>query len=277
MIERAVELGLDVTQVASVRDQEFLGQLDALEPDVAVVVAFGQIFRRRLLELPRLGCINLHGSLLPSFRGAAPIQAAVAAGDRVTGVTSMVMARGLDSGPMLLRSRLEIGARETAVELSPRLADLGSKLMIETLDGLAAGELEAEPQDHAQATYAPRLERQDSWIDWRLSAEQIFDRWRAHVPWPGTQAMLDGQPVKLLTIRALEADALDAGASADLVPGTLLGPRDGAMVVVCGGGTIAAIDSLQRPGKKAVGAMDFWNGERLKAGIRFSAHLPSSV
>lgn len=266
VIAKARELGLPVAQPETVRQREFLDQLRQLEPDVAVVVAYGQIFRRTLLRLPRHGCLNLHGSLLPKYRGAAPIQAAIAAGDEITGVTAMRMARGLDSGPMLLRRELRIGPDETTAQLAPRLAQLGAETMVDTLQGLAAGELRDEPQDDAAATYAPQLTRADGEVDWQLTARQIYDRWRAYTPWPGMSAELEEQPLKLVELAP--RDELDD----NLEPGTIRGLQAGAIEVVCGGGTILAALQVQRPGKKAVRAADFFNGERLQAGDRF--HRP---
>lgn len=263
VITKARELGLPVAQPETVRQREFLDRLRQLDPDVAVVVAYGQIFRRRLLRLPRHGCLNLHGSLLPKYRGAAPIQAAIAAGDAVTGVTVMRMARGLDSGPMLLRRELEIGSDETTAQLAPRLAQLGARAMVDTLRGLAAGELRDEPQDDAAATYAPQLTRADGEVDWQHTARQIYDRWRAYTPWPGISAQLGEQPLKLveLATRDERDDSLE--------PGTIRGLQADAIEVVCGDGTILAALQVQRPGKKAVRAVDFFNGERLQAGDRF--------
>jgi methionyl-tRNA formyltransferase len=254
---------LPLAQPESVRDKGFLARLDALSPDVAVVVAFGQIFRRRLLELPRLGCVNVHASILPRYRGAAPIQAAIAAGDEVTGVTTMRMDRGLDSGDMLLVDQLTIGPHETTPELAPRLARLGADLLVRTLRRLEAGELEGEPQDHGAATYAPRLEKEDGRIDWRRSAREIYNRWRAHLPWPGSTAELRGKALKILRCSP-------GGVPAEAAPGMVLGLVDGALHVACGGGTRLALEEVQAAGKKPVSARDFVNGERLEETERFA-------
>lgn len=258
----AREHGLEVTQPERVRSPAFLEEAAALAPDVAVVVAFGQIFPRALLELPANGCINLHASLLPRWRGAAPIQAAIAAGDARTGVTAMRMEEGLDSGPILLQEETEIGADETAGELSRRLAELGGDLMVRTLERLEIGDLAARPQPAEGVTYAPRLTRDSGRVDWRLTARQIRDRWRAFTPWPGLTAELRGEPVKVI---AAEVGDGDGGAA----PGTILGLRDGRLAVACGGGTVLELTALQRPGKRALAAADFVNGERLRAGEIF--------
>jgi methionyl-tRNA formyltransferase len=250
-----------------VRDPGFLAELRALSScDVAIVVAFGQIFPQALLDLPRQGCINLHASLLPRYRGAAPIQAAIAAGETRTGVSTMRMEAGLDSGPILLQREVEIGPAETAGELAPRLAALGGDLVVETLERLAAGDLAARPQAVELATYAPRLSRESGAVDWSLSATELYNRLRAYTPWPGLTAELRGRPVKLVVGRPqAQTDSLSS-----LAPGTYLGLVDGRAVISCGAGTALAVLSLQRPGKRAQSAADFVNGERLAAGESFA-------
>jgi methionyl-tRNA formyltransferase len=259
----ARERGLEVTQPERVRSPAFLEAAAALAPDLAVVVAFGQIFPRALLDLPRHGCVNLHASLLPRWRGASPIQAAIAAGDARTGVTTMIMEEGLDSGPILLQEETEIGAAETAGELSRRLAEMGGGLMVRTLERLERGDLEPRPQPAAGVIYAPRLSRDSGRIDWRLEARQIADRLRAYTPWPGLTAELRGEPVKVVA-----AEIADGNGAAE--PGTVLGLRGGRLAVACGGGTALGLSELQRPGKRALRAADFVNGERLRAGEVFS-------
>jgi methionyl-tRNA formyltransferase len=260
----ARERGLEVAQPERVRDPQFLSEVAALAPDVAVVVAFGQIFPRALLDLPRHGCVNLHASLLPRWRGASPIQAAVAAGDAKTGVTTMLMEEGLDTGPILLQEETEIGPGETAEELARRLAGIGGRLMVRTLERLEQGDLEPRPQPAAGVTYAPRLTRDSGRVDWGLAAREIQDRLRAYTPWPGLTAELRGEPVKIVSAEPL--DAAGNGAA----PGTVLGLRDGRLAVVCGGGGVLGVGELQRPGKRALPAADFVNGERLRAGESFS-------
>ena len=273
VVQAAEALGLPVMQPESVRDSAFLDHLRSLEPDVAAVVAYGQIFRRSLLELPRLGCVNLHGSLLPKYRGAAPIQAAIAEGEEETGVTTMLMERGLDSGPMLLEARLAIGEHEKTPELAPRLAALGAPLMVETLRRLDAGTVEPQAQDHEAATFSPRLERTDAVVDWRWPAKKIYDRWRGFYPWPGLSSTLTGEGVKLVDVAVGDSDMTSdllgsAGIAAE--PGVFLGLRDDAMCVACGNATMLLVERLQRPGKKPLAASDFTNGERLSVGERFS-------
>ena len=256
--------GLEVMQPERVRHPEFLAEAAALAPDVGVVVAFGQIFPRTLLDLPARGCINLHASLLPRWRGAAPIQAAIAAGDARTGVTTMLMEEGLDAGPILLQEATEIGAEETAGELSRRLAEMGGGLMVRTLERLERGGLEPRPQPAEGVTYAPRLTRESGRIDWHLAARELRNRLRAFTPWPGLTAELRGEPVKITAAAEL------AEGSGGEAPGTFLGLRDGRLAVACGNGTVLGISELQRPGKRALRAADFVNGERLRTGEVFA-------
>lgn len=259
--------GLPVSQPERVRSPDFLDEVAALAPDVAVVVAFGQIFPRTLLDLPRHGCVNLHASLLPRWRGAAPIQAAIAAGDARTGVTTMLMEEGLDAGPILLQEATEIGPEETAGGLSRRLAEMGGSLMVRTLEGLERRDLEPRPQPSAGVTYAPRLTRDSGRVDWSLSAREIAARLRAYTPWPGLQAELRGEPVKIVAAEPLSGEDRGNGEAA---PGLILGLRAGRLAVACGGGTLLGLAELQRPGKRALPAADFVNGERLRAGEVFS-------
>jgi methionyl-tRNA formyltransferase len=261
----AREHGLEVMQPERVRNPAFLESAAALSPDLAVVVAFGQIFPRALLDLPRHGCVNLHASLLPRWRGASPIQAAVAAGDARTGVTTMLMEEGLDSGPILLQEELEIGPDETADALSRRLAEMGGRLMVETIERLERGGLEPRPQPAEGVTFAPKLARDSGRADWRLAAREIHDRLRAYTPWPALTSELRGEPVKILAAEPLPEEHPEAAA-----PGTILGLRGGRLAVACGGGTVLGLAELQRPGKRALRAADFVNGERLRAGESFS-------
>jgi methionyl-tRNA formyltransferase len=273
----AREHGLEVMQPERVRRAEFLDAVRPLAPDIAVVVAFGQIFPKELLEIPRYGCVNLHTSLLPRWRGASPIQAAVAAGDPVTGATTMLMEEGLDTGPILLQEEMAIGPRETAGELAVRLGEAGGRLMVRTLELLEAGALAPRPQpdagDGGGVTYAARLSRDSGRIDWRLPAEAIFWRLRAYTPWPGSTAELRGEPVKVIWAEPLPAQSAQSADTAGVEPGTVLGLRDGLLAVACGGDTVLGIRELQRPGRKPLKAADFMNGERLRAGEQFAVSL----
>ena len=188
-------VGLPVTQPEKIRNNaEFRERLEAIAPDVIVVVAYGRIIPPWMLALPRLGCINLHGSLLPKYRGAAPIQWAVAMGEAVTGNTTMLLEEGLDTGPILLQQEVEIGPEQTAVDLFEILATRGAPLMVETLEGLARGNIQAKPQNHTQATLAPLLTRDDGRMDFAAyTATELKNRWRGFQPWPGAFTALDGK------------------------------------------------------------------------------------
>jgi methionyl-tRNA formyltransferase len=260
----ALERGIEVAQPRRVRAPSFLELAAGDEPDVAVVVAFGQIFPRKLLELPRLGCINLHASLLPSYRGAAPIHAALANGDPRTGVTTMQMEQGLDSGPILLQRETDIGPAETTPELSQRLAEIGAELMVETLDRLEAGDIEPRVQNHELATLAPKLSKEDGRVDWSRAASMIYNRLRAFTPWPGLSSTLRQEPVKVV-----QGAPLVDGAPAGGNPGEIVDIRDERVVVACGGGSLFGIEVLQRPGRRALPAIGFANGEHLTTGERF--------
>jgi len=251
-------------QPESVRDPEFLGRVRDLVPDVAVVVAFGQIFPPALLEIPAAGCINLHASLLPRHRGAAPIQAAIVAGDEVTGVTTMLMDEGLDTGPRLLTEEVRVGAKETAGELATRLAAVGGALVLRTLAALEQGTLQARPQDDTKATLAPMLDRKDGRVDWVLSAVAIVRRLRAFTPWPGCFARLRDERVKILEAHVGETPTPIVGN-----PGSYLGLGGDGLVVQCGSESIVVLDRVQRPGRRAVSGRDFANGLRLEPGEQF--------
>lgn len=262
--ERAGELDLYCEQVSKVRADAFLERLEALEPWIAVVVAFGQIFPKRLLEIPVEGCVNVHASLLPRYRGAAPIQAAIAAGDTVTGVTTMRMEKGLDSGPILLEREVEIGRHELSADVAAALSTAGAELLLETLRGLASEALTAHPQDEREVTWAPRLEKSDGYVDWTLPAQVLYNRYRAFTPWPGATALFRGEPIKIVGCTLGES----AVSGAD--PGTVL-DRGSRLRVVCGDGGTLELVSLQRPGRKALSGPEFANGERVAVGDRFEA------
>lgn len=259
----ATNQGLDLTQPQDVRDPDFLERLGLLQPTTAVVVAFGQIFPRTLLDLPARGCINVHASLLPRHRGAAPIQAAIIAGDEVTGITTMLMDEGLDTGPILLQEELEIGSEETAGELAERLSIAGARLLIETLEARDQDRLDARPQPADGASLARRLRRSDGTIDWRVPSQNLFNLLRGLTPWPGVSTTLRAQPLKIVWGRPVAASAETAEE-----PGTYLGVRDERLLVSCGHGTVFGVERVQRPGRKTVPATAFVNGERLEAGER---------
>ena len=246
--------GLDVLMPASLKGAETQAAFAGLGLDVAVVVAYGLLLPRPILTSPRLGCLNIHASLLPRWRGAAPIQRAILAGDDESGITIMQMDEGLDTGPMLLREAIAIGPRETGESLHDRLAALGARLIIEALDGLAAGSLRAIPQPAEGASYAAKLTREEGRLDWRLSALLLDRRVRALAPWPGAWFEIGGERLKVL-----EAEPA-AGSGA---PGRVM---DGRPTIACGEGALRLI-KLQRAGKAALPAEAFLRGFRMDAGM----------
>jgi methionyl-tRNA formyltransferase len=263
--EWAAARNLEVIQPESVKDEGFLADLKKRKPDVAVVVAFGQIFPPELLEIPRLGCVNLHGSLLPKYRGASPVQAALMEGEKKTGVTTMQMEEELDSGPILLQEETAIKSYEDSEDLAKRLAKMGGKLMVETLAELEKGKVKPRKQRDESASYCSRISKSDGKLNWALQAEEIYNRLRAFTPWPGMTTRLRGKSIKVVWAVPMTWEEAPMGAS-----GTYLGLRQGRLAVLCGGGTILGIEELQRGGKKPVRALDFINGERLRVGERFA-------
>lgn len=263
--EAARRHGIAVAQPARVRDPEEIERLRAIDPDLFVVVAFGQIFPAALLELPKHGSINLHASLLPKYRGASPIQSAIANGEKKTGVTTMLMEEELDAGPILLQEEVEIRRGETAGELAERLAKLGAELMAETLDRLEKNLLKPRKQREESSSYASKFSKEDGRMNWALEAEELYNRMRALDPWPGMTANFKGRPVKVLWGVPMSWEKGPSGFT-----GTYLGLRQGKMAILCGGDTIFGIEELQRPGKTPQRASDFVNGERLRVGERFA-------
>jgi methionyl-tRNA formyltransferase len=261
---RGRELGLRVEQPRRLGEPGLRERLAAERAEVAVVVAYGRLFPVWLLALPERGCLNLHASLLPRWRGAAPIQAAIAAGDAESGVTTMWMEEELDTGPILLQRRVAVGARERAPELAERLARLGAALVVESLERLVAGTVESTPQPSAGVTYAPRVRREDGWIRWELEARRLDALGRAYAGWPGLTASLRGAPLKIAL-----GSALDEVAPPGAEPGEILGLRGSAMAVACGGETVLALERVQRPGRREVPAEVLFRGERLVSGERF--------
>ncbi len=251
----ARELGLPILQPLKVKTGELPEALEALGLDIAVVVAYGRILTPRLLAAPLRGCVNVHASLLPRWRGAAPIQWSILAGDQQTGVTTMQMAEGLDTGDMLRVEATPIGPEETAGSLASRLAEMGAHLLIETL----AAHFEPVPQDSASVTWAPMLTKDQGWMDWARPARALDWQVRGLSPWPGTFTLFRGEPLKVVRARVvLGREVPSPGA-----PGTL---GSGA-VVACGEGALELLE-VQLPGKKAVRGVDFVNGCRVQAGER---------
>jgi methionyl-tRNA formyltransferase len=257
----AEELGLPVIQPRSARTGELQGALAGTGAELAVVVAYGKILPRAVLEaLPR-GCINVHGSILPRYRGAAPVQWAVIHGEAETGVTIMQLDEGMDTGPTLLERRVAIEPEETAGELLARLAPIGAEALLEAIDGLAAGTLQAVPQDHARATHAPMLAKADGAIDFARPAGAVAARIRGVDPWPGAYAQLRGQTVKLFRARAEDAGAPGAPGT----PGTVIAIDATGAHVACGEGSVV-IRELQAAGRKRLTAAQFAAGRGIAVG-----------
>ena len=248
--------GIPVLQPVKVRTPESVEEIRALKPDLIVVVAFGQILPKALLEIPRHGCINVHASLLPRWRGAAPLNWCIIAGDAETGVTTMQMDVGLDTGDMLLKKTTPIGRDEDASSLHDRLCGIGAEALAETIDLLVAGRLVPEKQDDALTTYAAMLKKEDGLIDWSGDATAIRNRIRGLTPWPGAYSYLNGKTLKIFTTRT------GAGAG---VPGSVLQAGRGGIEVACGNGSLW-IDELQLEGKKRLAAADFLAGYRIETG-----------
>lgn len=251
--EVAVAAGIPVLQPASVRKPPFAPELAALAPDVAVVVAYGKILPPELLAVPKHGCVNVHGSLLPRWRGAAPIQWAVIAGDAVSGVCTMKMDEGMDTGDVLLCREVPLAPQETAGSLFERLAPLGAELLLETLDGLAAGTLVPVKQDAAKATHARMLEKADGKIDWAKPAAEVGHHVRGMSPWPGAFTTYGGG--KILKVHRVEVSPEESGAG----PGVVVRGKD-AVEVGAGRGRVTLLE-VQAEGGKRMSAVEFWRGK----------------
>ncbi len=259
----ARELGVPLLQPERLRESPpILERLRAEAPDAIAVVAYGRILPREILDIPPLGCVNVHGSLLPRYRGASPVQAAILAGDRTTGVATMRMTEGLDEGPVYLVAELPIHADDTAAALAPRLADAGADLLVETLRGVAAGSIVARPQE-GEASYCRPIRRRDGEIDWTREAGEIVRMLRAYTPWPGVFTSFRGERVKIL-------EAREGGPAKRDAPGALEGDGRG-ISVVAGAGTSLAVERLQREGRSPVSGAEFLRGLREAEGARFGS------
>jgi methionyl-tRNA formyltransferase len=266
--EAAIRLGIDVLQPATIKSNaEFRDQLTAIAPDAIIVVGYGRIIPQWMIDLPRLGNLNLHASLLPKYRGAAPIQWAIANGDSVTGVTTMRIDAGLDTGDILRQREIPIDAEDTAETLGPKLAAIGADLMVETLRGLDSGQVRPTPQDHSQATLAPILKKEDGRMDFTRSAKDLFNRLRGFQPWPGAFTIFKGKTMQVRRAQPVQhAGTLTPGEVA--VEGTRL-------LVGCGKDkdkdknkrteTLELIE-IQIEGKRRMTTKEFINGYRPQSG-----------
>lgn len=259
--EAAEDLKLPLLQPHSINSSETLNELRKLRPDLLVVAAFGQLLRREVLSLPALGCVNVHASLLPKYRGAAPIPWAILHGERETGVTTFLMDEGMDTGPILLQRRVEIGEEETAGELEERLGELGAEIILDTVEGLVHGSLQPIPQP--EGTLAPKLQKGDGHIDWSWPAERVHNWIRGMNPWPGAYTSFRKKFLKLHRSRRT------ALPNPGLEPGTIL-PARGRLLVAAGEGILELLE-IQPAGKKRMSGRDFWNGYCPKPGERFNA------
>jgi methionyl-tRNA formyltransferase len=253
--ELALEHGIEVRQPESLKDGDTQQALAALEPDVMIVAAYGLLLPAEVLAIPRLGCLNIHASLLPRWRGAAPIQRAILEGDAETGVTIMQMDVGLDTGDMLYKLATPITAEDNSQHLHDRLAELGAQAIVEALQAIQAGSIPPEPQDDALANYAKKLSKAEAAIDWQQSAAQIARQVAAFNPWPVAQTQLEEK-----VLRIWEAEALPDSANAS--PGHVIAEAKQGIDVVCGEGTLR-LKRLQLPGGKPLSAAEFLNGRSL--------------
>jgi methionyl-tRNA formyltransferase len=256
----AQELGLTVFQPKRVREPEFIEILRKRGPEAVIVAAYGQILPKEILTLPKFGCINIHASLLPAYRGAAPINWATIRGERETGITIMLMDEGMDTGAILMQENIPIGPEDTAGALTTKLSSLGAKLIIRALPLLASGKLAPVFQDGTKATMAPLLRKGDGLIDWDLSAREIHNRVRGLSPWPGAYSYLDGKMVKIITTGVLDGTG---------EPGLLYEREKNTLVAGTGGGLLRIL-SVQPEGKKPMAAGEFMRGHRGIAGKKFT-------
>lgn len=267
--QAALALKLRIEQPEKMKGEAGRALLERYQPEAVVIVGYGQLIPANLLPLPPRGWINLHASLLPKYRGAAPVQWALIRGERVTGVTTIALDPGLDTGPILLQREELIRPDDTALTLAARLAELGAELMAETLKRLAAGGLTPRPQDHSQATKAPLLKKEDGRVDWSLSAREICNRIRGLAPWPGAWTMFRGKLVHLWQGQPVEPPA---GVVKALTPGTLL-VETHALYAACGGSTWLRLDELQPADRRRMSATDFINGLHVRSGEQFESAI----
>ena len=259
--EFALGASLHVFQPEKIKSESAQAFIEKIAPDAIAIVSYGQIIPARLLGIPRLGWINVHASLLPRYRGAAPIQWAIVNGEKITGVTTMRIDAGLDTGPMLERTEIETGADETGPELSKRLALAGGPLLVSTLRKLERGEIEPLAQDNSLATLARPLTKEDGLIEWKMNALAIYNRVRGLEPWPGAYTTFREQNCQVWGRPAADGEARPS-------PGTITESAAG-ILVWCGDGTAFRLDAVRIEGRKRIAARDFANGARLKAGEKF--------
>lgn len=255
----ALSYGLKVLQPAKIKNEDFYNELRSIAPEFIIVVAYGKILPEDILNMPKFGCINVHASLLPKYRGAAPIQWALINGERVTGVTTMLMDEGLDTGDILLRSELEIKDDDNSETLFKKLSELGAKTLIDTIKGMREGKIKPVPQT-GQTSYAPPLKKGDGKIDWNMTADDLFNFVRGMYPWPSAFCYFNGERIKIIRSHKSEF-----GSQKEAVPGRVVKASDGEMIVETGKGFLS-IEELQPEGKKVMSAKAFLAGRKLKEG-----------
>ncbi|MGC2063566.1 MAG: methionyl-tRNA formyltransferase [Thermodesulfovibrionales bacterium] len=260
--EFALSLGIPVLQPDRIRTAEFYQELCSLRPEVIAVVAYGRILPAGILDLPPLGCINVHGSLLPKYRGAAPVQWSVINDDPRTGITTMLMNEGLDTGDILLQEETLINDSDTTQSLSIRLSEIGASLLARTLDGLSDGTVSPVPQK-GDPSFAPPLKKEDGRIDWAWPARRIFNLIRGTFPWPGAYGLLNGERIVILRASVLSHEVRGAA-------GTITVSAEGGLLVETGDGLLS-VHELKPEGRKVMSSSDFVNGSRLRAGMCFDA------
>jgi methionyl-tRNA formyltransferase len=259
--ESAIRLGIPVVQPSAIKNNlDFRAQLEALRADTIIVVGYGRIVPQWMIDLPRLGNLNLHASLLPKYRGAAPIQWAIANGESVTGVTTMRIDAGLDTGDILLQREMPIAIEDTSETLAPRLAAVGAELMVETLRGLESGHVKPIPQDDSRATLAPILTKEDARMDFLRTATELFNRMRGFRPWPGAFTTFRAKTMQVHRAEPVES-------ASQLMPGAIA-VEEGRFVVGCGQNTALDLIEVQLDGKRRMAAQEFVNGYRPKPGER---------
>lgn len=261
----ALQHGLTVWQPEKLRTSDTVDDIRALQPDLIVTAAYGQILPKAVLDIPRLGCINVHGSLLPKYRGGAPIQRSIMNGETVTGVTIMYMAEGMDTGDMISRVEVPIGTDDNAGTMFAKLSEAGADLLRRTLPDIIAGRVEAVPQPHDEATYAPNLKREDERIDWTRPAEQIANQVRGLVPFSGAFTTWNGEVFKVWACRPEPAPAGEAAAA----PGTVLAAGTDGLRIQTGQGVLSLLE-VQPAGKKAMPASEFLRGGKMEQGTVLS-------
>lgn len=256
----ALQHNIPVYQPVKIKDRDFFPVVERLNPDIIVVVAYGQIISKEILDLPPKRCINIHASLLPKYRGSAPINWALINGEKVTGVTSMIVTEGLDSGPILLKKEIPIDEDDDARTLHDKLSEAGGRLLLETMDGIKNGTLTPVPQDESEATYFPMLKKSDGLIDWTKGASEIRNRIRGLIPWPGAYTYLHGEMLKIF-----RADVVSGQWSA-VSPGTVIHVNDKGITITTGK-ALLLINELQMEGKRRMTAAEFIRGHKIEKGM----------